>query len=91
MSNAKTEKALTQLLALSLVLQNIDDEDLVRMKFGLSMSLQEVVKFIGDAHGLDFMALARAAIDHLGVASEQRDDAQDLAAAAIAKAMGRAP
>lgn len=85
----KTEKALTQLLALALVLQNMDDGDLVSHKLQLSMSLQEVVKFIGDAHGLGFMALARAAIEHLAAVSGQRDDAEDLAAAAIAKAMNK--
>lgn len=85
----KTEKAITQLLALSLVLQRMDDADLIANKIGLSMSLQEVVKFIGDAHGLDFMTLARNAIEHLNTVGSQADTADELAAAAIAKAMNK--
>ncbi len=85
----KTEKAITQLLALSLVLQRMDDADLVANKLGLSMSLQEVVKFIGDAHGLDFMVVADKAIAHLNAVADQRDSAEELAEAAILKAMNK--
>lgn len=53
MSNPKTATALQKLVALSFVLQNMDDKDLVEGKLLISLGLQEVAKFIGDAHGLD--------------------------------------
>lgn len=81
MPSPKTEKGLTQLLALSVAVQNMPDEHLVAHKFGLSMAMQEVVVFLADAHGLDSEALAMSAIEHLGAAART--------ASVIAKAAGK--
>jgi hypothetical protein len=83
----RTEDALTRLLAVALVLQSIDDGDLVANKVTLSLSLQEVAKHIGDAHGLDFMSMLEAAADHLREVANSVDTAEDLTAATISKAM----
>jgi hypothetical protein len=83
----RTEYALTRLLAVALVLQSIDDGDLVANKVTLSLSLQEVAKHIGDAHGLDFMSMVEAAADHLREVANSVDAAEDLTAATISKAM----
>ena len=77
MSNAKTEKALTQLLALSLTLRTMPDEVLIE-------------NIIGAAHALEFEALALAAVRHLHAVGEQQtrvDQAEDLTAATIYRAM----
>jgi hypothetical protein len=83
----RTEDALTRLLAVALVLQSIDNGDLVANKVTLSLSLQEVAKHIGDAHGLDFMSMVEAAAAHLREVANGVDAVEDLTAATISKAM----
>lgn len=91
MSNPKTVMALQKLVALSFLLQNMDDKDLVEDKLSISLAMQEVAKFIGDAHGLDWGALVSGAIEDIGQAMSEGDDAKDAAVTAIRKAMGHKP
>lgn len=91
MSNPKTTEALQKLVALSFLLQNMDDKDLVEDKLSISLAMQEVAKFIGDAHQLDWGALAAGAIADIQRAVSENGDAEDIAAAAIRKMMGHKP
>lgn len=91
MSNPKTATALQKLVALSFLLQNMADKDLVEDKLSISLGLQEVSKFIGDAHGLDWGAIVSGAIEDIGQAMLEGDDAKDVAAATILKAMRHKP
>ncbi len=91
MSSLKTAEGLKKLVALSFLLQNMPDRDLVEDKILLSLALQEVAKFIGDAHQLDWGALAAGAIADIQRAVSENGDAEDIAAAAIRKMMGHKP
>lgn len=91
MSNTKTTEGLRKLIALSFILQNMPDQHLVEDKVVLSLGLQEIAKYIGDAHDLDWGELVAAAIAEIHDAMGAKDSAEDVAAAAILKAMGKKP
>lgn len=91
MCNEKTTEGLKKLVALSFLIQNMPDRDLVEDKVPLSLAIQEVAKHIGDAHQIDWGGLVSAAIRDIQRAMLENDDAEDLATRAILKAMGHKP
>ncbi len=91
MGNSKTREGLIKLIETSLILQNMTAEDIAKDKTMLSLGLQEVAKYIGDAHGMDWAELVTDALRELTDMWHQNDDANDLADAALLKAMGHKP
>lgn len=91
MSNKKTAEGLRKLLALSFILQNKPDQHLVEDKVVLSLGLQEIAKYIGDAHGMDWGELVSAAIAEIRDTTAGNEAAQNIATDAILKAMGHKP
>lgn len=91
MNNPKTTEALETLICMSFIMQNMSDSDLVTDKISLSLGLQEIAKYMGDAHGLDWEELVAAAMKEIIAAVDEKDTAQDIANSAILKAMGKKP
>lgn len=91
MNNLKTAEGLRKLIAVSFIMQNMSDSDLVTDKISLSLGLQEIAKYLGDAHGLDWEELVAAAMKEIIAAVDEKDSAQDIANSAILKAMGHKP
>lgn len=89
MSNKKTAEGVRKLLTLSFILQNMPDQHLVEDKVVLSLSMQEIAKYIGDAHGMAWGELVTAAIAEIRDAMAGNESAKDIATDAILKAMGR--
>ena len=56
---------------------------------GGARRLQEVAKYIGDAHGLEWADLVEGAIQEIRSKMQGAEDAGDIAAAAIAKMMNK--
>ena len=87
MSSPKTAEGLRKLIAVSFILQNMSDSDLVEDKITLSLGLQEIAKYLGDAHGLDWGDLVEASLKEIIAAIDEKDTAQDIATDAILRAM----
>ena len=89
MSNKKTAEGVRKLLTLSFILQNMPDQHLVEDKAVLSLGMQEIAKYIGDAHGMDWGELVTAALAEIRDVMAGNESAKDIATDAILKAMGR--
>lgn len=90
MNSPKTREGLRKLVALSLVIQNMPGEDLAKDKLQLSLALQELAKFLGDAHGIAWRELIEEALADM-ISAIAGETADEIAAAAIRKAMGHKP
>lgn len=89
MSNKKTAEGVRKLLTLSFILQNMPDQHLVEDKVVLSLGMQEIAKYIGDAHGMGWGELVTAAFAEIRDVMAGNESAKDIATDAILKAMGR--
>lgn len=89
MNSPKTAEGLRKLIAVSFIMQNMSGKDLVEDKVTLSLGLQEIAKYLGDAHGLDWGDLVEASLKEIIAAVNENDSAKDLATDAILRAMGK--